>query len=83
LREELPQHHEDVCWEQLTQQRGVQNVLKQSVQRKVLLPLLEENYIQVNEQVMAQKIQVEVPLKNLTQIAILENLQEEQIACLL
>jgi hypothetical protein len=26
---------------------------------------------------------VEVPLKNLTQIAILENLQEEQIACLL
>jgi hypothetical protein len=72
-----------VCWEQLTQQRGVQNVLKQSVQRKVLLPLLEENYIQVNEQVMAQKIQVEVPLKNLTQIAILENLQEEQIACLL
>jgi hypothetical protein len=45
--------------------------------------LLEENYIQVNEQMMAQKIQVEVPLKNLTQIAILENLQEEQIACLL
>jgi hypothetical protein len=43
-------------------------VPKQSMQRKILLPLLEGNYIQENEQVMTQKIQVEVPLKNLTRV---------------